>query len=107
MMKFSSWDWMIFVLVPAIAWVIGRKGRQVGSWRGYFLARGNLSTTGVVSTYFGANLTFTAIFLILSEQAYIRGYWLLAMPVFWIVGTVVFVMSYGRLRPYFERGMTL
>src|SRR5713226_4054513 len=106
-MNFGILDWTILIAIPLIAWLLGRQGREAGTWRGYFLARGNLGTTGVMSTYFGANLTFTAIFLIVSEEAYIRGWWVLAIPIFWVLGTVVFVRLYPRLRPFFEQGMTL
>jgi Na+/proline symporter len=106
-MKFGVADWIIFAAVPLIAWLIGRKGRQGGSWRGYFLARGNLSTTGVAATYFGANLTFTAIFLILSEEGYRRGLWAFSVPLMWFCGTLFFLKVYPRLQPYIKEGKTL
>ncbi len=107
-MKFGLFDWVIFVGIPLIAWIIGtRAGKRNGGWRGYFLATGNLSTTSVASVYFGANLTFTAIFLILSEEAYIRGAWVFSVPIFWVLGTLVFLKMYPRLKPFFQKGMTL
>jgi Na+/proline symporter len=106
-MRFGIADWAILAAVPITAWIIGRKGRQRGSWRGYFLATGNLNTTGVAATYFGANLTFTAIFLILSEEGYRRGYWALSVPIMWFFGTLFFLRIYPRLQPYIQEGKTL
>jgi len=66
-----------------------------------------MSTTSVAAVYFGANLTFTSIFLILSEQAYLRGVWVLSVPFFWVLGTLLFLRLYPRLRPFFQDGLTL
>jgi Na+/pantothenate symporter len=106
-MRFGIADWAVIAAVPAIAWILGRKGRQRGSWRGYFLAKGNLNTTGVAATYFGANLTFTAIFLILSEEGYRRGIWAFSVPFMWLCGTLFFLKVYPRLKPYIQDGKTL
>jgi len=71
------------------------------------MAGGNLGATSVLSTYFGANLTFTAIFLILSEEAYQRGAVVFAVPICWMLGTFAFTGLYRRMEPYFAHGMTL
>lgn len=107
-MIFGFFDWLIFLGVPVIAWVIGSRSRgNSNSWRGYFLARGNLNTTSVAAVYFGANLTFTTIFLILSEETYMRGPWVFSVPIFWVVGTIVFIYVYPWLKPFINHGMTL
>jgi Na+/proline symporter len=106
-MSFKALDWAIFFIVPIAAWIIGNIWRQRGTWRGYFLAQGKLNTRGVAAAYFGANLTFTTIFLVLSEEGYRRGYWAFSIPVFWVLGTGLFVWCYGRLRPFTVQGLTL
>lgn len=106
-MSFSLLDWIIFVSVPLLAWLIGNSKRQTGSWRGYFLATGNLQTSAVAATYFGANLTFTAIFLILSEEGYKRGVWVFSVPIFWLLGTILFVVLYPRMKKFISKGLTL
>jgi Na+/proline symporter len=80
---------------------------MLGSWRGYFLAQGRLSTSSVAATYIGANLTFTSIFLILSAESYRRGWVVLAIPIFWLVGSVLFVILYPRLKVHILEGRTL
>ncbi len=106
-MHFAVLDWVIFVSVPLVAWFIGNAKRQAGTWRGYFLATGNLQTKTVVATYFGANLAFTAIFLILSEEGYDRGAWAFSVPIFWFIGTLVFLWLYPKMREYIREGLTL
>lgn len=106
-MNFVALDWFVLASVPAIAWLISRRGRSVASWRGYFLGSGSLSTTSVAGTYFGANLTFTAIFLILSAEAFERGPWVFVIPLFWLLGTVVFVLNYRHVKPFVLKGLTL
>lgn len=107
-LEFHWIDWLIFIAVPLLAWVLGRIGRpaKVGT-RAYYLANQNLNSAGLFSTYFGANLTFTAIFLILSQQAYQKGGIVFCVPVFWALGSILFAGFYKRLRPFFQRGMTL
>lgn len=78
-----------------------------GTYRGYFLAQGQLGVGSLGATYIGANLTFTSIFLILSQESYKRGWWLLVVPIFWIVGTFLFVAAYPRIRPHIIAGRTL
>lgn len=107
MIAFTNYDWLIFFAVPVITWIIGMGARSSGTWRGYFLAKSSLPTSSVVATYFGANLTFTAIFLVLSEEAYSRGYWVFCIPASWILGTFFFKWLYKYTRPYIEQGMTL
>lgn len=110
-MHLEAIDWLIIVAVPLTAWALAAHGRNkagaFGTFRGYFLALGRLSTTSVAATYIGANLTFTSIFLILSLEAHKRGAWVLSVPFFWIIGTGVTVAVYPRMRPHIERGRTL
>lgn len=106
-MSFTIIDWLIFFLVPLIALAIGIRKRDTKTWRGFFLAQSSLPWISVASTYFGANLTFTAIFLILSEESYRRGFWVLSVPISWLIGTLVFIRLYPRIKPYIERGTTL
>ena len=104
-------DWAVFLLLPVLAWLVAVRGKAKaglgGTYRGYFLASGKLGTTSTAATYIGANLTLTSIFIILSEEGAKRGWWVLAVPVFWIVGTIVFVASYPRLAPHITAGRTL
>ncbi len=106
-MNFTPIDWLIFFLVPLIALAIGIRKRDTKTWRGFFLAQSSLPWVSVASTYFGANLTFTAIFLILSEESYRRGFWVLSVPISWLIGTFVFIRLYPRIKPYIDRGTTL
>ena len=106
-MTFTPIDWFILVSVPAIAWIIGQRSRRVGTWRGYFLANSTLSNTNAGAAYVGANLTFTAIFLLLSEEAYKRGAIVFCVPLFWVVGTIATHVLYPRLRKFFKTGTTL
>ncbi|MEN3370518.1 MAG: solute:Na+ symporter, family [Verrucomicrobiota bacterium] len=55
----------------------------------------------------GTNLAFTGIFLILSEQAYLRGIWVLSVPLCWIIGTIVLYQLYPRIRRYTAESKTL
>jgi sodium/pantothenate symporter len=103
----SPIDWIIFLGVPAVAWVISQRKRQLGTWRGYFLANGTIGGAGSAATYFGANLTFTSIFLILSDEAYKRGAWVFAIPVCWLIGTLVLALIYPKIRPFIQEGKTL
>jgi sodium/pantothenate symporter len=100
-------DWLILLAAIWIAWLLGRRGRGLTTWRGYFLASGKVGAGGVAATYVGANLTFTAIFLILSAEAYKRGLVVLCVPVFWIVGTFFFLWIYPNLADAMAKGLTL
>lgn len=110
-MSFSKLDWLIFALVPLGAWVLALVGKNrasmAGSYRGYFLAQGQLGTGSVGATYIGANLTFTSIFLILSQESFKRGWWVTAVPICWLIGTVLFVFAYPRIKPHIMEGRTL
>ena len=110
-MNFSRLDWAIFLLTPLVAWAlvfIGKgRSKMIGTYRGYFLAQGQLSTTTVGATYIGANLTFTTIFLLLSQESFKRGWLVLVVPAFWILGTILFVVAYPRLKPHIHEGRTL
>lgn len=110
-MTFSRIDWFTFLAVPLIAWFLAvwakSRAKMAGTYRGYFLAQGQLGVGSVGATYIGANLTFTSIFLILSQESFKRGWWVLVVPVFWIVGTVLFIAVYPRMRPHIVEGRTL
>jgi hypothetical protein len=66
-----------------------------------------MSTGGTLSNYIGANLVFTAIFLVLTLEATRRGLWVLAVPAAWIIGTILLIALYPRLKVFFEAGQTL
>jgi sodium/pantothenate symporter len=106
-MSLTYFDWAIFLGVPIIAWLIGRQNRQVGTWRGYFLANNTLGGVSSAATYFGANLTFTSIFLILSEEAYRRGPIVICIPLFWLLGTWLTYRLYPKIKVYIQNGATL
>lgn len=110
-MSFTALDWTIFLAVPLLAWLLAvrarRKAGLLGTYRGYFLAQGLLGTGSVAATYIGANLTFTSIFLMLCEESFHRGWWVLVIPLFWLLGTFLFLAAYPRLRPHLLAGRTL
>lgn len=110
-MRFVWQDWAVFLIVPAVAWFLGyrarRKAGAVQGWRGYFLAQGQLSTGSVTATYIGANLTFTSIFLILSQESFRRGWLVLFVPGSWLLGTLVFLLLQERIKPHIQAGRTL
>jgi Na+/pantothenate symporter len=110
-MTFSRVDWLIFLFVPLVAWLLAvwakSRVKMSGTYRGYFLAQGQLGVGSVGATYIGANLTFTSIFLILSQESFKRGWWVLAVPVFWIIGTLLFIKAYPKIRPHIIEGRTL
>ncbi len=60
-----------------------------------------------MSAYVGANLTFTTIILILSEEGFKRGVWTFAVPLFWLVGTAFLLFCYPKMKPFIIEGMTL
>jgi Na+/proline symporter len=66
-----------------------------------------MSSAGTVSNYVGANVVFTAIFLVLTLEGSKRGWWVLAVPAAWIVGTVLLLVLYPRMVPYLQKGETL
>lgn len=108
MAKFGTFDWIILIGVALIAWILATHFRGSRStWRGYWLANATLPNTNVAATYFGANLTFTAIFLILSQEAYRRGYVTFCIPIYWILGSLLFVALYSRISPAIAEGKTL
>lgn len=75
--------------------------------QGLFFANASLPNVTVGATNMGTNLAFTGIFLILSEQAYSRGIWVLAVPLGWIIGTIVLYQLYPRIRHYTADSKTL
>src|SRR5579871_5945314 len=107
-MSSLTWlDWIIVALVPLTCLALSTRRPNPKDWVDYFLARGALSTRGQLSNYIGANLVFTAVFLVLSLEATRRGWWVLAVPVAWMIGTALLIWLYPRLRPYLEKGQTL
>jgi hypothetical protein len=85
----SGLDWAVLLVALAVTWVIGRARRGRADVQALFFANTSLANTTVGAANMGTNLAFTGIFLILSEQAYLRGAWVFSVPVFWIVGTIV------------------
>lgn len=108
MLDLRLYDWVIILLIPitCLALGLGKRPRPSG-WVDYFLARNKLSTTNTVSNYVGANLVFTAIFLVLSLEGTRRGWWVLAVPIAWAFGTGLLIYLYPKMLPYLEKGETL
>lgn len=107
-------DWMIIFLVPTIAFFLGRgvlnrnrANKSAQNYIDYFLARQQLGSGGFLATFLGANLVFTAIFLILSYEAAHRGWWVLAIPIAFLLGTALLACFYPKLRVYFDNDQTL
>jgi len=105
---------MIIFLVPTIAFFLGRgvlnrsrANKKALNYIDYFLARQQLGSGGFLATFLGANLVFTAIFLILSYEAAHRGLWVLAIPIAFLLGTVLLACFYPKLKIYFDRDQTL
>lgn len=110
-MKLEIIDWLIIFLVPVLALLANiyykKKNPSNPSRRNFGLANQNLGGVAVASTYIGANITFTSIFIILSQEGYKRTYWALTIPLFWLIGTFVFVRLYPRIRNFIIEGKTL
>jgi len=107
MLRFHWPDWIILAIVPVACLALGMGRSKPTDWVDYFLARSRLSTSGTLSNYIGANLVFTAIFLVLTLEATRRGLWVLAVPIAWIIGTIWLIYIYPRLVPYLQAGHTL
>jgi len=106
-MNLQFYDWIIILAVPILAYIIGSRKRDGNTWRGYFLANSQMSPLSAGATYIGANLTFTSIFLIVSEESYKRGIWAFTIPIFWILGTIVFILLYPKIKAFTSKSMTL
>lgn len=100
-------DWIIIAIVPLVAWLLVRRKPPADNWKTYYFFNGNLTKLDFSSLYFGANITFTTIFLILSTEAYQRGVVVFCIPLFWILGSILFAWSYPKLAIYFNRDVTL
>lgn len=98
---------LIIVGVLLVGWALGRRSRDPSTLRGYFLASGTLGSSAVGATYVGANLTFTAIFLILSEESHRRGWIVACVPIFWILGTLLFIKLYPKVATAIRSGQML
>jgi Na+/proline symporter len=110
-MKLTLIDWLIIFLVPLVALIANYIYKRINpgnpSRRNFGLANQNLGGVAVASTYIGANITFTSIFIILSQEGYKRGYWALTVPLFWIIGTFIFLYLYPRIKEFIINGNTL
>jgi Na+/proline symporter len=110
-MKLLFVDWLIIFSVPVFAlaasYIYRKKYPGSMSRRGFGLANQQLGGSAVASTYIGANVTFTSIFIILSQEGYKRGYWVLCIPIFWFLGTLLFIWFYPRIKDYIINGITL
>ena len=101
-------SWLILLAVPVGALILGIGRRtEYTDYVDYFLARRKLSSLRFLAAFLGANVVFTAIFLVLSLEAARRGLWALSVPIAFLLGTVLLVALYPKLRPFFERGQTL
>jgi Na+/proline symporter len=107
MLTFTVFDWLIVISIPVVCLILGYRRSSPTGWVDYFLARGKISSRGTLSNYIGANLVFTAIFLVLTLEGTRRGWWVLAVPGAWVIGTVVLIVLYPKMVPYLERGETL
>ena len=108
MINLGPLDWTLLIGVVLLSWIVGLRWRaKKSTWRGYYLANASMPGTNVAATYFGANLTFTTIFLILSYEGYHRGPVAFSVPVFWFLGSVLFTAFYPRIKIYLIKGMTL
>jgi hypothetical protein len=111
MLHLTWFDWILVGLVPTISLLMGlylrRSQQKPSGWVDYFLARTKLSTTNTISNYVGANLVFTAIFLVLSLEGARRGMWVLSIPIAFFVGTLLLLYLYPKLVPFLEQGETL
>lgn len=110
-MNLATIDWLIIFSVPILAvlasYLYKKRFPGAMSRRGFGLGNQQLGGVAVASTYVGANITFTSIFIILSQEGYKRGYWALTIPLFWLIGTGVFLLLYSRIRDYIVQGKTL
>ena len=110
-MKLQFIDWLLIFLVPISAlvasYIYQKRYPNSQSRRGLTLANQKLGVVAVASTYIGANITFTSIFIILSQEGYKRLYWALTIPAFWLVGTLFFIFLYPRIKEYIVSGTTL
>jgi Na+/proline symporter len=103
----SGLDWAVLLAAVTITWIIGRARRSRTNLQGLFFANASLPNATVGATNVGTNLAFTGIFLILSEQAYLRGIWVLSVPFCWIIGTIVLYRLYPRIKRYTAESKTL
>ncbi|MCL5421122.1 MAG: hypothetical protein M1461_01430 [Nitrospirae bacterium] len=107
-MTLTALDWFVILLVPAGAYIFGRgKRKPAADYIDYFLARRALSGPRFLAAFMGANLVFTALFLVLSFETLKRGWWVLAVPISFFIGTAIVAIIYPKLRPFFEKGETL
>lgn len=110
-MKLEIIDWLIIFLVPISAlianYIYKKKNPDKPSRRNFGLANQNLSGVAVGATYIGANITFTSIFIILSQEGYKRDFWTFSIPIFWFLGTLLFIRLYPRIRDFIITGKTL
>ncbi len=108
MLSLSTIDWLLIFSVPVVAFFLGRTAkRQAKDYIDYFLARRALGAVRFLAAFFGANLVFTAIFLVLSYETARRGWWSISVPVAFFLGTVLLALLYPRLNYYFSKDQTL
>lgn len=108
MLSLSAIDWILVFLVPAVAFILGiGRAFQPKDYVDYCLARRALGTARFLAVFFGANVVFTAIFLVLSFETARRGWWAVSIPVAFFLGTVLLAVLYRKLVPYLDAGQTL
>ena len=106
-MKLNSLDGLVVILVVWIAYLLGRKKSPADNYADFCLARRSLNDWNFLAAFFGANLVFTAIFIIISHEAARRGWWALSIPIAFVCGVLVLAGLYKRLEPDFANGITL
>lgn len=99
-------DWVIIAMVPLVAFILSSKCAPT-NWRNYYLFSGNLRPLNFTSLYFGANVTFTSIFVILSNESFKRGSIVYCIPIFFAIGSLLFYFLYDKFDLFFQRDITL
>jgi Na+/proline symporter len=81
-LSLAAVDWSIVALVPTVAFVLGRTAKRYHptDYVDYFLARRSLGAGRFIAALVGSNLTFTTIFLVLSQETALRGWWVASAP---------------------------
>lgn len=109
MFNLGIFDFICIALVPIVAFIIAylSRDKQPFSWRGYYFANAKLSSSDIGWTNLGANLAFSTIFIVLSEESYNRGWWVLVVPIAWMLGTLTLLWIYPKINEYAKRNLTL
>jgi Na+/proline symporter len=100
--------WLVILLVPVGALILGFFRRSTATnYVDYCLARRSLNDRNFLAAFFGANLVFTAIFLVISYETARRGWWAASVPIGFALGVALLYAMYPRLEKHFKEGKTL